>query len=63
MTSTDRTGSATRRCAVRAERRSNHQRHVRDALVDEEAVRALTVIAEALAVIAHHDHDRAIEKA
>ena len=47
----------------KAERRSNHQRHMRDALVDEEAVRALTVIAETLAMVAHHDHNRTIEKA
>ena len=60
MTSTDRTGSATRRCCVRAERRADHERHVRHAVVDEEAVRALAVIAEALAVIAHDDDDGAV---
>ena len=33
------------------------KRHMRDAVVDEEAVRALAVIAEALAVIADDDDD------
>ena len=39
-------------------RRPNHQRHVHRRLIDEEAVRPLAVLAEALAVIAHHDDDR-----
>ena len=33
-----------------------------DALVDEETVRALAVIAEALAVVAHDDDHRAVEE-
>ena len=41
----------------RVERRPNQQRHVHRRLVDEEAVRALAVFAEALAVIAHDDDD------
>ena len=44
----------------RAERRPHDERHVDDAVVDEEAVGGLAVVAEALAVIAHHQDDGAI---
>ena len=55
-----RTVSATRRPGHRVERRPDQQRHVHRRLVDEEAVRAFAVFAEALAVIAHHHDDGAI---
>ena len=45
------------------ERRVHDERHVRDALVDEEPVRFLPVVAETLAVIAQHRHDRLLEQA
>ena len=55
-----RTVSATRRAAHRVVRRPDQQRHVHRRLVDEEAVRAFAVLAEALAVIAHDDDHGAI---
>jgi len=42
----------------KAERRAEDEGHVRHAVVDEKAVRGLAVVAQALAVIAHHDDDR-----
>ena len=39
----------------RVERRTNQERHVQGRLIHEEAVRAFAMLAEALAVIAHHD--------
>ncbi len=60
ITSTDRTGSPTRRCCVAGERRSDQEGDVRHAVVNEEAVSALAMIPEALPVIAHDDEDRAV---
>ena len=41
-------------------RRADHERHVGDAVVDEEPVLAFPVVAEALAVVAHDDDDRPV---
>ena len=54
----DRVGHAPPR--HRVVRRPDQQRHVHRRLVDEEAVRAFAVLAEALAVIAHDDDDGSI---
>src|SRR5256885_2735930 len=43
-----------------AERRADDERDVGDAVVDEESVGAFSMFAQALAVIAHDDDDRAV---
>ena len=62
MTSTVRTTSATRRPRSASYGAQNHQRHAQHRLVDEEAVRALAMVAQALAVIADHDDHRPVEQ-
>ena len=47
----------------RVERRADDQRHPRRSLVNEEAVRILTVIAKALAVVAENRDDGVLEQA
>ena len=61
MTSVSRTTAAD--AAGRDARRADDQRHAQHALVDEDAVIALAVLAERLAVIAGDDDDRPIQQA
>ena len=48
--------------AQRVVRREDHQWNVEHRFVDEEPVRALAVVAQALSMIAKHDDDRAVEQ-
>src|SRR5262249_60174548 len=49
------------RRGARSLRRSDDERDVQRALIQEETVRALAVLAEALTVVGGHDEERAVE--